>query len=89
MTRTPPRSAVALVQGAPRLPPHQCSGCNNRWSGHNTAHCSACHLTFGGVQGFDTHHFKDRCRTVVEMRDFDYVVLPRNGWSAVQRRGDE
>jgi hypothetical protein len=29
--------------------------CGARWTGRRTAHCGACHRTFGGVGGFDAH----------------------------------
>lgn len=29
--------------------------CGSRWTGHNRSHCSACHVTFGGVASFDKH----------------------------------
>lgn len=35
--------------------PHHCAKCTGRWNGFNTAHCSACHLTFTGVTAFDKH----------------------------------
>lgn len=89
MTRRAPKSAVARQDAPPRLPPHGCQGCGNRWSGANTCHCSACHTTFGGLAAFDLHHFKDRCRTVREMREFGYVTMPRNGWSAISKLGDD
>lgn len=32
-----------------------CGGCDNTWTGANTAHCSACHRTFSGPTLFDKH----------------------------------
>lgn len=29
--------------------------CGQRWTGARTAHCGACHQTFGGVNAFDQH----------------------------------
>lgn len=29
--------------------------CGSGWTGHNRSHCSACHVTFGGVASFDRH----------------------------------
>jgi hypothetical protein len=38
-----------------------CSGCPARWTGSRTAHCSGCHISFGGVALFDMHrsHYGD------------------------------
>jgi len=41
-------------------PRFTCGGCDNRWSGFNRCHCSACHRTFGGVGLFDAHHRERR-----------------------------
>lgn len=46
--------------------PHTCVGCDNRWSGHRTAHCSVCHLTFTGVEAFDQHRHYGKCHHPVE-----------------------
>ena len=35
--------------------PHHCAKCPSRWAGANTAHCTACHLTFTGLTAFDKH----------------------------------
>ena len=32
-----------------------CNGCNARWGGLRTAHCSACHQTFTTPTAFDLH----------------------------------
>jgi len=32
-----------------------CGGCDAEWTGANTSHCSACHLTFSGPTLFDKH----------------------------------
>ena len=29
--------------------------CGSGWTGRNRSHCSACHITFGGVASFDKH----------------------------------
>jgi hypothetical protein len=29
--------------------------CGASWTGKNRSHCSACHVTFGGVASFDRH----------------------------------
>jgi hypothetical protein len=34
---------------------YSCGGCDTRWSGAGRAHCSACHRTFSGPDGFDQH----------------------------------
>lgn len=44
----------------PATLPHACR-CGARWSGGGTAHCSACHRTFGGVAGFDRHRRDGAC----------------------------
>jgi hypothetical protein len=36
-------------------------GCGARWTGRRTAHCAACHRTFGGVGGFDRHRRGGAC----------------------------
>lgn len=33
---------------------HTCR-CGTHWTGHNTAHCAACHHTFSSPALFDTH----------------------------------
>lgn len=38
-----------------------CSGCDNWWTGLNSAHCSACHTTFTGIGGFDMHRRDYQC----------------------------
>ena len=36
-------------------PLYGCSGCDARWSGLKTAHCTGCHDTFTVVSAFDKH----------------------------------
>jgi len=38
-----------------------CSGCSSVWGGSRLCHCSGCHLTFGGIVGFDAHRYRGRC----------------------------
>lgn len=49
----------------PATLPHTCR-CKKRWSGGRTAHCGVCHITFGGVAGFDAHRRNGTCRTPEE-----------------------
>jgi len=39
-----------------------CGGCDSSWTGLSRCHCSACHRTFGNVNLFDWHRFRDTCR---------------------------
>ena len=39
--------------------PAACGGCDARWTGQRTAHCSGCHRTFSGVELFDRHRSAD------------------------------
>lgn len=45
----------------PETLPHSCGGCDTRWSGARTAHCSGCHLSFTGMTTFDMHRNGGRC----------------------------
>lgn len=38
-----------------------CARCAARWTGLTPCHCSSCHLTFGGVRGFDRHRKAGSC----------------------------
>ena len=40
---------------------YSCNVCKNRWGGLNTAHCSACHVTFSTWRSFDAHRSKGLC----------------------------
>lgn len=53
-TPEPGTAATGPTPGRESLP-HSCGGCDQRWSGTRTAHCSVCHRTFTGVGGFDSH----------------------------------
>jgi hypothetical protein len=46
------------------VPPHTCRGCSNKWTGVNRAHCSVCHITFGGPTKFDEHRRRNKCLTL-------------------------
>lgn len=35
--------------------------CGSSWTGKNRSHCSACHVTFGGVASFDRHRQSIGC----------------------------
>jgi hypothetical protein len=48
-------------QRDPASLPNSCAGCDARWSGTATAHCSVCHRTFSGVTSFDRHRRDGRC----------------------------
>lgn len=32
-----------------------CGGCDSRWGGLLTSHCTGCHQTFSGLTAFDKH----------------------------------
>lgn len=34
---------------------YSCGGCATRWGGVSRCHCSGCHRTFAGLDGFDAH----------------------------------
>ena len=38
-----------------------CSGCDVRFTGSLTAHCSRCHATFTGERSFNAHQVDGRC----------------------------
>ena len=38
-----------------------CGGCVCKWTGVNRAHCSVCHITFGGPTKFDSHRRRGKC----------------------------
>lgn len=41
--------------------------CGAHWTGLNRAHCSACHITFGGVASFDRHRAGGRCMSLEDI----------------------
>ncbi|WP_437340034.1 FDXHR family putative zinc-binding protein [Mycolicibacterium conceptionense] len=43
--------------------PHGCAGCDARWGGYNTSHCSGCHRTFTGLTAFDRHRDGDHANS--------------------------
>ena len=58
----------------------RCGGCDNWWTGLNSAHCSGCHQTFTGVGGFDMHRRRGKC---LDPADIGLVPAdkPWPGWS--------
>jgi hypothetical protein len=46
-----------------------CGGCEQRWTGVNVCHCAACHRTFTGVSGFDTHRRGGACTMLKLFQD--------------------
>lgn len=60
-----------------------CAGCGRRWSGRAEAHCSACHLHFGGVGGFDYHLTAQGCKPLGLLLDPPPQVARR--FKVVQR----
>lgn len=54
-----------------------CSGCANTWSGTQKCHCSGCHVTFGGVSGFDKHRQDFRC---IDPAYVDLVLNAEGCW---------
>lgn len=58
---------------------YTCGGCDNRWSGVNRAHCSACHRTFAAPKWFDQHRVNAKC-----VDPETIMVTPRDG--SPQRR---
>jgi hypothetical protein len=51
----PHATQTAAIGIEDRTPNHGCAGCELRWGGANTAHCSGCHRTFSGLTAFDKH----------------------------------
>jgi hypothetical protein len=39
----------------------QCRHCGEQWTGFTTCHCSACHMTFQGIEAFDRHRVRGHC----------------------------
>jgi len=57
--------------------------CGARWTGLNRAHCSACHITFGGVASFDRHRAGGECMPLEDI--INKLKLADNGkgvWTA-------
>jgi hypothetical protein len=55
--------------------PHGCGGCDSRWSGSLTAHCAACHRSFGGVGPFDAHRVNGECLTDKQLRRRGFALV--------------
>lgn len=83
------RFDVSFVAACPTRGQHRCGKCPARWGGANTAHCSGCHRTFGGVSGFDAHHRDGECADpsflgfVLDDRSIWVRKLPDGAFSAV------
>lgn len=66
--------------------PGACSACGARWKGERPAHCTVCHLTFGGDGGFDAHRVgrhtppERRCLTTQELTVKGYSPNHRGHW---------
>lgn len=56
--------------GGVTRPPIGCGNCDARWWGTTLAHCSQCHVTFGGVAPFDAHQINGKCLNVRASRNF-------------------
>lgn len=69
-----------------------CVVCSKTWGGVATAHCCACHQTFGGPSLFDRHrqHYGERGRcldpvTVTDIYDRRVMWADDNGiWRSIQ-----
>lgn len=40
---------------------HRHGACGAEWTGLNTSHCGACHLTFSSTSTFDQHQRRGQC----------------------------
>lgn len=40
----------------------KCPRCAAKWTGQNTCHCAACHITFSGYTAFDVHRSGSHAR---------------------------
>lgn len=64
-----------------------CSGCENRWTGLNSAHCAGCHHSFTSVAAFDLHRRGDKCLepATILTRKGQFALVPADrpwiGWS--------
>lgn len=45
--------------------------CSGRYKGSLTCHCTVCHFTFSGIEGFDRHRRYNKCVDVLTLRDRD------------------
>lgn len=55
-----------------------CNGCDNRWTGLRTCHCSACHRTFTGLSAFDLHRRYDHC---ADPTNCGLVIVHKRHWT--------
>lgn len=44
-----------------------CAGCDARWGGLTTSHCSGCHITTTCLAAHDKHRFYGKCRDPISM----------------------
>jgi hypothetical protein len=74
--------------------PISCGGCIHKWTGVNRAHCSACHITFGGPSKFDQHRRRNKCmplKLIEAPIDAGGLGLSDNGkgvWTAIYNGGE-
>lgn len=68
--------------------PHQCR-CGARWSGSNTCHCGACHITTTGIGSFTAHRRGGTCTDPATIgmvlaggRAYDAWTVPSGGTDA-------
>jgi hypothetical protein len=77
------------------VPPHTCGGCTNKWTGVNRAHCSVCHITFGGPTKFDSHRRRGKCMALALIEksvEDGGLGLSDNGkgvWTSVYAGGED
>lgn len=75
-------AAIAIPersQPVNRQQPHSCNGCDARWGGYNTSHCSACHQTFTGLTAFDKHRDGNHANSTRRCLPPDLVGLIDSG----------
>lgn len=61
--------------------------CGARWNGERPAHCTTCHITFGGNAGFDFHRVgpyypagRRRCLTTEALIAKGYAPNDKGHW---------
>ncbi len=75
---SPQSTGIAIAersQPVNRQQPHACAGCDARWGGFNTSHCSGCHRTFTGLTAFDKHRDGDHAKSTRRCLPPDLVGL--------------
>lgn len=58
-------------------PRYTCGGCDETWTPLNACHCSACHRTFGGISGFDSHRRGGQCKLPAAFTQDDQGIWRR------------